>query len=576
MKRLLRLFSNLPVRTFQFRLLLYLLVVGSVPLLSALFVFYQQSTFYAHEELKNHVKRTHEQILRRIHAELVNMDHIATNINSDYLVQKYILTGGSDESYNEETFKARLDHLFAIQMKTSKYITDICVSYKEKGTSICPNSNILAADMMFFPVNKTDRQYQTYDNGGKMPYGIRFVAPLYDLTTEVVRGHIAIILNFSKLLGDIQNDNPIVRQAIFDKEGAVIYSSTKKFDYAGVFRDWEKPEIVVNSDNDTILSRNVLELPQQTWISVIEVKNQYLASAWRALRNTLILFFIVLLVVSAVCSIIFSRLFIKPIHHLRMLMKRAELGDLKAYWTARSTGEINDLGESYNQMLNRLEETIKQVKHEEALKKEAEIEALRYQLNPHFLYNTLNTIKWVAKIHKTPQISEVVSALVRLLQASLGKKGDFITIREEIGLIKDYMEIQSFRYGDQVKVHYDIEPVTLLCLVPRLILQPLVENALIHGIEPSSRDGVITIKTWIDRDLLMCQVEDNGQGMPDHSPDETGKKQGVKEKMSGIGLNHIREKIKLYYGPDYKMHIFSKEKQGTTVRLSLPIHRSEE
>ena len=105
-------------------------------------------------------------------------------------------------------------------------------------------------------------------------------------------------------------------------------------------------------------------------------------------------------------------------------------------------------------MLNRLEDLIKQVKREESLKKEAEMEALHYQLNPHFLYNTLNTIKWVAKIHKTPQISEVVSALVRLLQASLGKKGEFITLREEIGLTRDYMEIQKFRYGDRIQIVY--------------------------------------------------------------------------------------------------------------------------
>ena len=164
-------------------------------------------------------------------------------------------------------------------------------------------------------------------------------------------------------------------------------------------------------------------------------------------------------------------------------------------------------------MLNRLEDLIKQVKREESLKKEAEMEALHYQLNPHFLYNTLNTIKWVAKIHKTPQISEVVSALVRLLQASLGKKGEFITLRDEIGLTHDYMEIQKFRYGDRIQLEMEVEEMTLGCLVPRMLLQPLVENAIIHGIGPTKREGRITIRTWLDRDLLLCQVEDNGIGI---------------------------------------------------------------
>jgi sensor histidine kinase YesM len=232
-------------------------------------------------------------------------------------------------------------------------------------------------------------------------------------------------------------------------------------------------------------------------------------------------------------------------------------------------------------MLNRLEDVIKQVKIEESLKKEKEFEALQYQLNPHFLYNTLNTIKWVAKIHKTPQISEVVSALVRLLQVSLNKKGDFITVREEFGLVKDYMDIQTFRYGETIQIESDIDPLAAQCLVPTMILQPLVENAIIHGLDQSNKeDKRILIRAWIERDLLFCQVEDNGRGLNNEQllflDANTNKSERVKEKLSGIGLNHIREKIRLYYGPDYSMQIFSKPNQGTTVKLSLPIHQSEE
>src|SRR5690606_9119714 len=158
-------------------------------------------------------------------------------------------------------------------------------------------------------------------------------------------------------------------------------------------------------------------------------------------KNVLIGLFVLLAIVSFLSSYFFARHVTKPLHNLRTLMKRAEHGDLKAKWMVEGIDELNDLEQSYNQMHNRVEDLIKQVKIEEALKKDAEMEALQYQLNPHFLYNTLNTIKWVAKIHKTPQISDVISALVRLLQASLGKKGDFITIREETMLIQDYMHI---------------------------------------------------------------------------------------------------------------------------------------
>jgi sensor histidine kinase YesM len=183
-----------------------------------------------------------------------------------------------------------------------------------------------------------------------------------------------------------------------------------------------------------------------------------------------------------------------------------------------------------------------------------------------------------------------VTALVLLLQSSLGKRGDFISLQEEVLLVEAYMAIQFFRYGDEIEVLFELDDFAKMCLVPRMILQPLVENAIIHGIKPSKGKGTITIKAWIDRDLLFCEVTDNGIGMPEHLLNFEGEAgfekkaarafpaqpNGIKERMSGIGLRHIREKIRLYYGADYKMHIFSKEKQGTTVRISLPIHRIED
>jgi sensor histidine kinase YesM len=295
--------------------------------------------------------------------------------------------------------------------------------------------------------------------------------------------------------------------------------------------------------------------------------------------KTLLLLGLVLLALGVLSALLFRHYFVDPLQRLRRLMNRAELGDFKAYWVRHNSRDWNMLGESYNQMLNRLEELIKQVKREEALKKEAEMEALQYQLNPHFLYNTLNTIKWVAKMHRTPQIAEVVTSLVRLLQASLGKKGDFITVREEMELIRDYMDIQAFRYGDKILLESEIDPMAKGCLVPRMILQPLIENAIIHGIEPGRQEGWIRIRIWLEaeRQLLICQVEDNGVGMVEDADREmTGAKGDMRERMSGIGLRHIREKIKLYYGNGYSMHITGKPKQGTVIRLTMPVHQSEE
>ena len=369
-----------------------------------------------------------------------------------------------------------------------------------------------------------------------------------------------------------------------DQHKRVVYQSG--LNTGADFRGVEQEADDVHMDGTVIHSiKHVDMIGGAQWSSYYEAPIPLSSAAFPHYRTWLMLLFSLVVALCLGSSFLFIKYVTKPLYVLKMLMNRAERGDLRAYWTSKSSNEWTQLGESYNQMLNRLEDLIKQVKREESLKKEAEMEALHYQLNPHFLYNTLNTIKWVAKIHKTPQISEVVSALVRLLQASLGKKGEFITLREEIGLTHDYMEIQKFRYGDRIQIVMEVEELTLSCLVPRMLLQPLVENAIIHGIEPTKREGRITIRSWLDRDLLLCQVEDNGVGiqMEEGSSGwkamhavggaQSGK---LRERMSGVGISHIREKIKLYYGPQFKMHIGSKPGEGTTIRMSLPIHQSEE
>lgn len=561
------------MKTFKFRLLLYLLIVGSVPLFFIVFIFYGQTVQHAEEDLENSIIKTHQQALRSMDQELDRLEYIARSINTDFVLQTYIESKGTDPLVNETFFKAYVDRIFSVHEDSSKYVNQICLSHYDTGTSICSDSNLLNVESK--PVNSSDWKYQIYNTESSMvttntnffnldadytALKMGLIAPIYSLNTQLVEGFVVVHMNVSELLRDIQGTFSIEKHMIYNQDGIMIYNT-----------------------GDIEEGRLIHELPWNrfnlSWKTRIELKNEWMTSSWYSFRGTLIVFVLIFIIISVISSIIFTKIFTRPINGLQSLMKRAELGDLKAYWSISSTQEMNDLGESYNQMLNRLEELIKQVKWEESLKKEAEIEALRYQLNPHFIYNTLNTIKWVAKIHKTPQISEVVSSLVRLLQASLGKKGDFITIREEISLIEDYMEIQAFRYGDHVKIQYDIEPVSKVCLIPKMLLQPLVENALIHGIESTNKEGLIQIKIWLDRDLLMCQVEDNGKGMPakEMTYDKLlSKKSAVKERMSGIGLQHIREKIKLYYGPDYKMYIMNKETKGTIIRLSLPIHQNEE
>lgn len=566
---------------FQLRLLLFLLLVGSIPLLVAAFVFYAQSASYTAEEQSVQVEQAHKRLLERTRLELSSISKELKRVAEDYGVGRYVSRNSQPlEPAEERRIREYIDTLLRRELGQSRYMLQLCITFESAGQTICAqtgtaqvpfDSALGRSGKKWTPVPASALVTTTPNSGNP---NLLATEPILDTRDRIETGTVYVLIALSQLIADAQDKSLQGTLNMYDPDKQPIYTSGLG------------PGITAGAGERKgfTQSQSKLELSEIEWTSMLEVMIEQNASLTN-MRNVLIGLFLLLAIISIVSSIWFAGHVTKPLHNLRGLMKRAELGDFKAYWIEDGIDELNDLGQSYNQMLNRVEELIKQVKQEEALKKEAELEALQYQLNPHFLYNTLNTIKWVAKMHKTPQISEVVSALVRLLQASLGKKGDFITIREETGLIEDYMAIQSFRYGERIRLTFEIEELAAGCLVPRMILQPLVENAILHGIEPGKREGLITIRAYLDRDLLVCEVEDDGVGIASKAAGEYDpsalalpmKRSSLKkERLSGVGIAHIREKIKLYYGPDYKMFIINKSGEGTTVRMFLPIHPSEE
>ncbi|TVY10095.1 sensor histidine kinase [Paenibacillus cremeus] len=570
------------------RLLIYLGIICLLIFSGTAALLYWQSVSAAREQEEKQARLWHEQASQRIEQSMGELDRMVKTLSGDWAVRRFAETGLSRESAEEAALRDYLDALIKQQAQQWSYINELCLTQDSTGLSLCNQpaaggkslaSRRLPAlsrnERLLLPVTTDSMEENARE------HELIYAAPLFERGTSIVKGTLTLSLNASKLLKDAVSDRVFRRFAVIDEQGQLIYglepSATKAEVWAaagerkGEFQQW---------DSGRYISQKRLGIPYVSWYSRAELIPAHSFADRNRVVLLLLLFTLVLALLFTASAFLYKRLYMTPVAQLRGLMKRAELGDLKAYWVSKHGNGLQELGESYNQMLNRLEELIKQVKREEALKKEAEMEALQYQLNPHFLYNTLNTIKWVAKLHKTPQISEAVTALVRLLQASLGKKGDFITVREEIGLLQDYMEIQRFRYGDKIQLICEMEPASKECLLPCMLLQPLVENAIVHGIEPGKREGRIAVRIHVDvsRGLLLCEVEDNGVGMTESAQGtmelEPPAGPRVRERMTGIGLKHIREKIRLYYGSGYNMHIVSKPGEGTTIRLTLPMHQS--
>jgi two-component system sensor histidine kinase YesM len=265
---------------------------------------------------------------------------------------------------------------------------------------------------------------------------------------------------------------------------------------------------------------------------------------------------------------------IKKLHDVTTTIARH---DLEALVTADNADEITELGMSFNMMVGKIRELLDaKIKEHENLKK-AELRALQAQINPHFLYNTLDAIIWMAQVNQTAQVVELVRVLSRFFRITLSKGRDWITVREEIEHIESYLAIQKMRYRDILDYRIDVAPDMLAGEMLKLTLQPLVENALYHGIKNKRSGGVIRVRgRRIDGDQLLIEVEDNGIGMSREKLAEirallAGEAGGAVVAESGYGINNVNQRIKLYYGQDYGLSIQSEYLHGTRISLIIPL-----
>lgn len=262
----------------------------------------------------------------------------------------------------------------------------------------------------------------------------------------------------------------------------------------------------------------------------------------------------------------------EPIEALTFAMQKAAKGDLSIRAKVKSRDEIGRLAIIFNHMLSRIDRLIDDLATEKALKKEAELNALQYQIRPHFIYNTLNAIRFAALMQGAKNIGSLLGNFIDLLQVSTNRKGAFAPLSEEITTLKNYIALQEFRMMDTFKADFAIDEDTLTCFVPRLILQPLVENSIIHGPSAEKPFCNITVRSYVQEDFLYLEVEDDGKGM---SPEQMNSFVSMAKKTSGgyssVGVFNIKERLRLYYGDKGTLVYFSDNETYTKAQIKLPV-----
>lgn len=291
--------------------------------------------------------------------------------------------------------------------------------------------------------------------------------------------------------------------------------------------------------------------------------------------NTLAVFLVAFILTSIIWLFVSSHI-VRPIRKLTNSMKKVQEGDLTVRVDIERPDEVGIMNKHFNFMIKRIQELFQSNLEEQEKKKNAEYKALQAQINPHFLYNTLNTIRWMAIIQKSDNISEVVEVLGRLLKNTFRHDGPFVTVEEELANLRDYVYIQKIRYNNNFDVSYDVDDKLLSMPCVKFILQPIVENAIFHGIEPKEESGgEIMVSMKCRNNQLFIRVRDNGVGMSDQELEELLKRMNNPAKSEGIGLSNVMERVKLTYGEASAFHIRSEKDAFTEIEMIIPVHVSD-
>ncbi len=277
----------------------------------------------------------------------------------------------------------------------------------------------------------------------------------------------------------------------------------------------------------------------------------------------------------------------RPIRKMEEAMKLLTRGEQSIFEEFKPEKDSVTLSIHLHELIEMLKQSLDREYTSDLLKKEAELKALQSQINPHFLYNVLDAIRGHALTEGVPEIAEMTEALSNLFRYSVSYWENEVSLKKELGNVASFFKIQQYRFNNKFDLQIlagEDEEETLKCLLPKLTLQPIIENSIYHGLEMKLDHGLVTIRTRLSRTVLLVEISDDGVGMPAEMVDQLNSAfrnwrdapgDRKNSRGSGIALANVNSRIKMMYGEDYGLHVYSTENFGTTVEIQLPVNKEE-
>lgn len=359
---------------------------------------------------------------------------------------------------------------------------------------------------------------------------------------------------------------------IVNKNDDLVYHPLQQLIYLDI-KDEKINEVIHYREGNTInngVIYTVKDVSKFDWRVVgVSYVNELVDDKATTAIELIIVIALIVMVFAIIVLFVLSKKLTKPVRSLVDSMSTFEKNavDFK-YNPVRGASEFNKLSSSFEHMVIQIQELMEKVKNEEIALRKTELKALQAQINPHFLYNTLDSIQWMCEEEKTEDAITMVGALAQLFRISISKGYELIPIEKEIQHAKNYLVIQSYRYKDQFTYHFDIDEEVLPYLCNKITIQPIIENALYHGISRMVDEGEISITVRKTGDDIIMKIKDNGIGMSEEQVENILKKERTDSK--GIGVKNVNDRIKIYFGEDYGIVVQSELDVGTMITIKIP------
>ncbi|MBR1585150.1 MAG: sensor histidine kinase [Clostridia bacterium] len=365
---------------------------------------------------------------------------------------------------------------------------------------------------------------------------------------------------------------------LMDTDGNIVYHPQQQLIYSALKS--ENTALISTLPDGSFIDGNVIytiqNLNNGRWRVVgVSFVQELITDSLTELGRILLLSALVILAAMLIISALLSRVLSRPLRGFTESMKQfEENAEAFTYLPSGGVQELRTLSSSFEHMVVRLQSLMATVRNEQINLRKTELRALQAQINPHFLYNTLDSISWMCEQGRNQEAVQMVNALARLFRISISRGHELIPIRSELKHAESYLQIQSYRYKNQFHYSFDVDENCLDYLCNKITLQPILENAIYHGINGLVDDGEIRVSVTSEGDDVVFTVSDNGSGMRQEQIDAIMSKE--RSDQAGIGIKNVNDRLKIYFGSNYGLEINSVPDEGTRVIIRMPKVREEE